>query len=99
VVRVEVAEPVFGVVVIWMVWVGEGFELRIEAGDAAAIFRRRRIFAGEVARIGRAWLGSAGFGQGELVFPAIAKVVDVIPSPSEGDSRRGLNEPAAAGVG
>ena len=49
---IDVAEPLFDVVVIWVVRIGEGFELCIEAGDAAAIFRRRRIFAGEVARIG-----------------------------------------------
>ena len=60
-----------------VVRIGEGFELRIEAGDAAAIFRRRRVFAGEIARVGRGRISRARFGQGELVFPAIAEVVDI----------------------
>jgi hypothetical protein len=55
--------------VIRMVRVGESFELRVKAGDAAAIFGRRRVFAGEVARVSQGRIGGARFGQGELVLP------------------------------
>jgi hypothetical protein len=73
-VRIEVAEPLLRVVVIGVVRIGEGFELCIEAGDAAAIFRRRRVLAGEVAWVGQSGTGGARLGQGKLVFPAIAHV-------------------------
>ena len=71
-------EPVLGIVVIRVVRIGEGFELRIEAGDAAAIFRRRRVFAGDVARISQGRVGGTRLGQGEVVFPAITHVIGVV---------------------
>ena len=62
---------------IGVVRIGEDFELGVEAGDAATILGWRRVLAGDVAGISQIWIGSARFGQGELVFPAIAEVVDV----------------------
>ena len=69
---IVVAKPILSVSVIGMLGIAEDFELGIKAGDAAAIFRRRRVFAGEVARVSQGRIGGARFGQGELVFPAIA---------------------------
>src|SRR5207244_2323413 len=77
-VRIVIAEPVLGVFVIRVARISEGFELRIEAGDAAAIFRRRRVFAGDVARISQGRVGGTRLGKGELVFPAITHVIGVV---------------------
>ena len=52
---IEVAEPIFDVVMLRVLGIGENFELGIEARDSAAILGRCRLLAGEVARIGRSW--------------------------------------------
>ena len=64
---IVIAEPVLGAFVIRVVRISEGFELRREAGDAAAIFRRRRVFASDVARINQGRVGGTRLGKGELV--------------------------------
>jgi hypothetical protein len=60
-----------------MVRIGEGFELGIEAGNAAAILGRCGVLAGDIVRIGKPSIGDARSAKSELVFPAIAEIVGV----------------------
>jgi hypothetical protein len=55
-VRIEVTEPLLGIVVIRVIGIGEGFELRIESGNAprnlpAAPGFRRRGSAGKLGNV------------------------------------------------
>lgn len=49
--RIVLAEPRFGILMVWVLWVGERVEGLIEAQDAAAVVWRRISFAAEIKRV------------------------------------------------
>ena len=77
-----------------MVGVGPGVEHLIEPWDAAAVFRRAVPFAGDIARVGYSGQARADVGDGDLMLPAVAEVVDVVD-----DRLAGLQHLAQADLG
>ena len=72
-----IAEPFFHVFMVGVLWVGDDFEHLVIAGDAAAIIRRTRIFAGQTNDVFETGVRRQNFFRDNLVLPAVAKIVFV----------------------
>lgn len=77
-VRIVVLEPFRDLVVVWVLGVGQRFELVVESVDAAAVFRRSNLLAADITRIGDVRLAGADPADGQAMLPAIAKVVEIV---------------------